>query len=252
MFAKMQHLQKEQDDLRLLMLREPRGYPASNCNLILPPTHSDADAGFVIMEQVEYPAMSGTNTIAVTTVLIETGMVPVTEPVTELVLESPAGLIPVRAEVAAGKVKSVTFENVPAFAVHLDARIEVPELDRDQIGGPWDPAEIAFDGARDDQPGAIEQVGAGDRQDRPAMIGRHLPVEPRARRFAAEIDCALERNRDIAGFHARQQDLGIIQNNIRPRHLGTAACAIGGHRVVDEARVAVEGQRDRFSTARSL
>ena len=65
------------------------------------------------MEQVEYPGMSGTNTIAVTTVLIETGMVPSTEPVTELVLESPAGLITVRAEVEGGKVKSVTFENVP-------------------------------------------------------------------------------------------------------------------------------------------
>jgi len=44
------------------MLREPRGYPAANCNVILPPTRPEAQAGFVIMEQVEYPAMSGTNT----------------------------------------------------------------------------------------------------------------------------------------------------------------------------------------------
>ena len=57
------------------MLREPRGYPAANCNLILPSNHPEADAGFVIMEQVEYPPMSGTNTICVVTVLIETGMV---------------------------------------------------------------------------------------------------------------------------------------------------------------------------------
>ena len=83
MFEKMLYLRTHADDLRLRMLREPRGYPAANCNLILPPTHPDADAGFVIMEQVEYPGMSGTNTIAVTTVLIETGMVDVTEPVTE-------------------------------------------------------------------------------------------------------------------------------------------------------------------------
>ena len=93
MFEKMTYLRDEADELRLRMLREPRGYPAANCNLILPPTHPDADAGYVIMEQVEYPGMSGTNTIAVTTVLIETGMVPSTEPVTELLLESPAGLI---------------------------------------------------------------------------------------------------------------------------------------------------------------
>jgi proline racemase len=128
MFEKMLHLEREADDLRKLMLREPRGYPAANCNLVLPPTHPEADAGYVIMEQTEYPGMSGTNTIAVVTVLIETGMVACQEPVTELVLESPAGLIAVRAVVEGGKVKSVTFENVPAFAVHLDAPVEVPEL----------------------------------------------------------------------------------------------------------------------------
>jgi proline racemase len=128
MFEKMKHLERHADHIRLRMLREPRGYPASNCNLILPPAHPEADAGFVIMEQVEYPPMSGTNTICVVTVLIETGMVPVTEPVTRLKLETPAGLISVEAEVRDGKVKQVTFRNVPAFAVHLDAPVEVPGL----------------------------------------------------------------------------------------------------------------------------
>jgi proline racemase len=128
MFEKMVYLETQADDLRKLMLREPRGYPAANCNLILPSTRPEAAAGYVIMEQVEYPGMSGTNTIAVATVLIETGMVESQEPVTKLVLESPAGLIGIQAEVRGGKVKSVTFENVPAFAVHLDAPVEVPEL----------------------------------------------------------------------------------------------------------------------------
>ncbi|MBI3761738.1 MAG: proline racemase family protein [Chloroflexi bacterium] len=128
MFDKMQYLQNHADGLRKRMLREPRGYPAANCNLILPPTHPDADAGYVIMEQTEYPGMSGTNTICVTTVLLETGMILMKEPVTELTLESPAGLIRVRAECVNGKVRSVTFQNVPAFAVHLDAKIEVPHL----------------------------------------------------------------------------------------------------------------------------
>src|ERR671922_1062526 len=63
MLEKAQHLERYGDGLRRLMLREPRGYPAANCNLILPPTRPEADAGFVIMEHVEYPGMSGTNTI---------------------------------------------------------------------------------------------------------------------------------------------------------------------------------------------
>jgi proline racemase len=137
MFEKRTHLEAEGDHLRKLMLREPRGYPASNCNVVLPPTHPDADAGFVIMEQTEYPAMSGSNTICVTTVLIETGMVAVREPVTELVLEAPAGLVPVRADVSGGKVTGVTFENVPAFAVHLDAAIDVPHLGKATVDVAW-------------------------------------------------------------------------------------------------------------------
>jgi proline racemase len=128
MYEKMTHLRDQGDDLRRLMLREPRGYPALCCNVILPPTRPEADAGFVIMEQTEYPGMSGTNTICVATVLLETGMLPMVEPVTEITLEAPAGLIRVRAECADGKVQQVTFRNVPAFATHLDARIEVPHL----------------------------------------------------------------------------------------------------------------------------
>ena len=128
MFDKKNWLEKHADHIRLRMLREPRGYPASCCNLILPSNHPEADAGFVIMEQVEYPPMSGTNTICVVTVLIETGMVKAVEPVTHLKLETPAGLIAVDAEVRQGKVRKVTFRNVPAFATHLDAKVEVRGL----------------------------------------------------------------------------------------------------------------------------
>ncbi len=128
MFEKKNWLEKNADHIRLRMLREPRGYPALCCNLLLPPTHPDAHAGFVIMEQVEYPPMSGSNTICVVTVLLETGMIAAQEPVTELLLDTPAGLIAVRADVKNGKVTRVTFRNVPAFAVHLDASIEVKGL----------------------------------------------------------------------------------------------------------------------------
>ena len=127
-FEKMRWLREHGDALRLRMLREPRGYPAANCNLVVPPCHPDAAAGYIIMEQVEYPGMSGTNTICVVTVLLETGMLPMQEPVTELTLETPAGLIRVHADCAGGKVTRVTFRNVPAFAVRLDAVVEVPQL----------------------------------------------------------------------------------------------------------------------------
>src|SRR3954447_12132020 len=128
MFEKMSFLREHRDDVRLRMLREPRGYPASNCNLVLPSSDPDADAGYVIMEHVEYPGMSGTNTICVVTVLLETGMIPMTEPTTELTLEAPAGLIRVTAACADGKVTGVTFRNVPAFATHLDVPVEVRQL----------------------------------------------------------------------------------------------------------------------------
>ncbi len=137
MFEKRLYLEAHMDDLRLRMLREPRGYPASNCNLLLPPTIPGADAGFVIMEQVEYPPMSGTNTICVVTALIETGIVPATNGLRHLKLDTPAGLIEVDAEVHAGKVLSVTFTNVPCFAVYLDRSVEVPGLGTVTVDIAW-------------------------------------------------------------------------------------------------------------------
>ncbi len=153
MFAKMQHLQQHRDDIRKLMLREPRGYPGLCCNILLPPADPAADAGFVIMEQVEYPPMSGSNTICVTTVLLETGILPMQEPETRLTLEAPAGLIDVTATCANGKVTGVTFQNRPAFAAHLDAEIDVPTLGTITVdvayGGMWyvivDAAHVGLD-----------------------------------------------------------------------------------------------------------
>jgi proline racemase len=128
MFEKKVYLETKADGLRKRMLREPRGYPALCCNLVLPAAHPDADIGFIVMEQTEYPPMSGSNTICVVTVLIETGMVPVQMPITRLTLDTPAGLVEVEAEVSDRKVTRVTFRNVPSFAVHLDRMIEVKGL----------------------------------------------------------------------------------------------------------------------------
>ncbi len=136
-YEKMKWLEANDDQLRKLLLREPRGYPPHCCNIIVPPSHPEADAGYIILEQIEYPMMSGGNTISVVTVLLEMGFLPMKEPVTELVLEAPAGLIRVTADCKGGKVKSVTFKNVPAFAAHLDAIIEVPELGKITVDVAW-------------------------------------------------------------------------------------------------------------------
>lgn len=126
MLDKARYLEQQADDLRKLMLREPRGYPGSCCNLVLPSNNPAAQFGYVIMEHVEYPAMSGTNTICVATALIELGMVEITEPVTTFTLEAPAGLIEISATVDNGKATSITFRNVPAYAAHLDVPVEIP------------------------------------------------------------------------------------------------------------------------------
>ena len=105
MFEKKLYLERERDSLRRLLLFEPRGQAALSADLVLPPTRPEADAGFIIMESADYPAMSGSNTICVVTVLLETGMLPMQEPLTELTLEAPAGLVRVRAECRDGRVR---------------------------------------------------------------------------------------------------------------------------------------------------
>lgn len=159
MFEKAQYIEAERDDIRQLMQREPRGYPASCCNIVLPATDPAAAAGYVIMEHNEYPAMSGTNTICVATALIETGMVEVTEPVTEFTLEAPAGLIDIRARVENGKALSITFRNVPAFAVHLGVPLDVPELGTVEVDIAW--GGMFFVIADIDQFGVEIEPGAG-------------------------------------------------------------------------------------------
>jgi proline racemase len=125
MFDKRLYLEQH-DELRQLLLFEPRGSVVQSANIVLPSNHPDAVLGYVILESTEYPAMSGSNTICVATALLETGTVPMTEPVTELVLESPAGLIRLRCDCRDGKVTSVRLTNQPAFVYHLGAVVEVP------------------------------------------------------------------------------------------------------------------------------
>lgn len=128
MFEKMQWLEREGDELRQFLLNDPRGGVTLCMNLILPSNDPKAAFGYVIMESDFYVPMSGTNTICTVTVALETGMVPMQEPVTDLVIEAPAGLVPIRAECERGKVTSVSFDNVPSFVFYRDAEIDVPGI----------------------------------------------------------------------------------------------------------------------------
>ena len=111
--------------LRNFVLNEPRGGVFRHVNLLLPARHPDADFGFIIMEPEHTPPMSGSNSICVATVLLDSGLIEMREPVTEFVLEAPGGLVPVTAFCEQGKAQSIEIQNVASFADRLDAPLEV-------------------------------------------------------------------------------------------------------------------------------
>lgn len=114
--------------LRNFMLNEPRGGVFRHVNLLVPPKRPEADAAFIIMEPEDTPPMSGSNSICVATVLLDSGILPMTEPETHLTLEAPGGLVRVRAECRDGKAERIFVRNLPSFAARLDARLEVEGL----------------------------------------------------------------------------------------------------------------------------
>ncbi|MFO0991037.1 MAG: proline racemase family protein [Hyphomicrobiales bacterium] len=114
--------------LRNFVLNEPRGGVFRHINLVVPPKAPEAAYGFIIMEPEDTPPMSGSNCICVSTVLLDTGMIPMQEPETRFFLEAPAGLVAVRARCRNGKAESITLRNVPAFADRLAAPLEVEGL----------------------------------------------------------------------------------------------------------------------------
>ena len=125
MFDKMVHLRDHDDGLRKFLLFEPRGAAVHGANLVLPSNNPKAQAGYIIMESTEYPPMSGSNTICTVTAILETGILPMKEPITELTLETPAGLVYLTCRCEKGKVLQVKFKNVPSFVQVLDANVEV-------------------------------------------------------------------------------------------------------------------------------
>lgn len=116
------------ETLRNFMLNEPRGGVFRHVNLLVPPVHPDAQMGWIIMEPEDTPPMSGSNSICVATVLLDSGIIPMTEPITEMTLEAPGGLVRVSAECKNGKAERITVQNLPSFAGQLDVPLDVPEI----------------------------------------------------------------------------------------------------------------------------
>jgi proline racemase len=139
MLDKMNYINEVDDSLRRLVVLEPRGCLQMSVNLLLPPTRPEAQAGFIVLQADKAHPMSGSNCICVVTALLELGILPMEEPSTTVVLDTPAGLVTARAQCAGGRCVSVSLDMVPSFVEHLDAVIQTDEF------GPIK-ADIAFGG----------------------------------------------------------------------------------------------------------
>lgn len=128
MFERRQWFLDNSDDLRTLLMYEPRGHASMSGAILQPPTRPDADYGVLYIEVSGCLPMCGHGTIGVATVLVETGMVEVTEPVTTIRLDTPAGLVVAEVAVEAGAARAVTIRNVASFSHRLDASVDVPGL----------------------------------------------------------------------------------------------------------------------------
>lgn len=139
--------------LRNFVLNEPRGGVFRHVNLLVPPKHPEADAAFIIMEPEDTPPMSGSNSICVSTVLLDSGIIPMQEPVTEMVLEAPGGLVRVRAECKNGKAERIYVQNVPSFADKIGVPLELAGIGSINVDTAYggdsfvvvDAAELGFD-----------------------------------------------------------------------------------------------------------
>lgn len=125
MFEKMRTMERDHDQIRRMLLCEPRGSVARHVNLLVPSTRPECDVGVIVMEPTEYVPMSGSNTIAAVTVLLETGILPMKEPTTVVTLDMPGGVVRVSASCRNGKCEVVEFDNVPCFVCLLDAEVAV-------------------------------------------------------------------------------------------------------------------------------
>ena len=174
--------ERERDSLRTLLMYEPRGHGAMSGAILQPATRPDADVGVLFIEVSGCLAMCGHGTIGVCTVLVETGMVEVAEPVTTIHLDTPAGLVRADVEVADGRAEAVTITNVPSFVVGLDLTVEVPghgPLTFDlAYGGNFYAILPAADVGLDPDPGRAPELIATGLEIMAAINAQHRPVHP--------------------------------------------------------------------------
>ncbi|WP_227662998.1 proline racemase family protein [Marinobacter daqiaonensis] len=158
----MRYIKQYGDGLRRWLLNEPYGDPYMSVDLIVPPDHPQAQAGYIIMEAMGYPLYSGSNTICTATAILENGVVPMEEGEQTLVLESPAGLAWVTAHNRDGRVQSITTRSEPAFVFEQDMKVDVPGWGEVTFDLVWSGAYFALVEAEDLNlvlaPGEIERM----------------------------------------------------------------------------------------------
>ena len=135
--------------LRQFVLNEPRGGVFKHVNLLVPAQNAKAQQGFIVMEPEHTPPMSGSNSICVSTVLLDTGLIEMKEPITEFILEAPGGLVPVKAYCEDGKAKSIEVNNVASFADQLNINIEVEGLGTLKVDTAYGGDSFVFINAQD-------------------------------------------------------------------------------------------------------
>lgn len=181
----------QDQSLRNLVLNEPRGGVFRHVNLLVPPKHPEAAAAFIIMEPEDTPPMSGSNSICVSTVLLDGGIIPMREPVTEFTLEAPGGLVRVRADCRDGKAERIFVQNLPSFAQRLDAGLEVEGLGTLTVdtafGGDSfvmvDAQALGFS-LTADEAHDIARLGARIARAATGQLGFHHPENPDWRHFS--------------------------------------------------------------------
>ncbi len=265
MLERKLHFEEHMDDLRLLLMREPRGHGAMSGAILQPPLRDDADWGVVFIEVSGCLPMCGHGTIGVATVLVETGMVEVREPETVVRLDTPAGLVEARVAVDGGRARSVSLRNVPSFllarerSVKLNGRTLTYDM---AFGGnfyailPADSAGLEIDPARADEliASGLEIMAAINASERPVHPAderisgcRHVvftaPGEdgPRSQRSATSIHpgwldrspCGTGTSARLAQLHARGE-LGVGEEFVNRSVIGTRFAG----RIVEETEVA--------------
>jgi proline racemase len=264
MLERKLHFERHMDDLRLLLMREPRGHGAMSGAILQPPIRPDADWGVVFIEVSGCLPMCGHGTMGVATVLVETGMVPVDEPETLVRLDTPAGLVEARVAVEAGRARSVALRNVPSFLLGRDrtVRLDGRTLTYDMAFGgnfyailPAESAGLAVDPARAGEliESGLALMAAIDATDCPVhpaderIAGcRHVvftaPGEdgPRSQRSATSIHpgwidrspCGTGTSAKLAALHARGE-LRLGEEFVNRSLIGTRF----GGRIVAETEV---------------